>query len=39
MKSGPGNQKALKPIVLTVQGPGGVPLSFDMVRLVATGAQ
>jgi hypothetical protein len=26
-------------IVMTVQGPGGVPLSFDMVRLVATGAQ
>ena len=25
-------------IVLTVQGPGGVPLNFDMVRLVKTGA-
>ena len=26
-------------IVLTVQGPGGVPLSFDMVRLVRAGAK
>ncbi|RBP04653.1 pilin/secretion family protein with methylation motif [Roseiarcus fermentans] len=26
-------------IVLTVQGPGGVPLRFDMVRLVKTGAK
>ncbi|HZZ24499.1 MAG TPA: prepilin-type N-terminal cleavage/methylation domain-containing protein [Roseiarcus sp.] len=26
-------------VVLTVQGAGGVPLSFDMVRLVKTGAQ
>ncbi|MBV8106927.1 MAG: prepilin-type N-terminal cleavage/methylation domain-containing protein [Hyphomicrobiales bacterium] len=26
-------------IVLTVEGPGGVPLSFDMVRLVRAGAK
>ena len=26
-------------IVLTVEGPGGVPLSFDMIRLVRTGAK
>ena len=26
-------------IMLTVQGPGGVPLNFDMVRLVRTGAK
>jgi hypothetical protein len=26
----------LETIVLTVQGPGGVPLSFDMIRLVRT---
>ena len=37
----PGTQTRWAPerIVLTVQGPGGVPLSFDMVRLVKTGAQ
>jgi hypothetical protein len=37
----PGAQTRWTPekIVLTVQGPGGVPLSFDLVRLVATGAQ
>ena len=37
----PGTQTRWTPekIVLTAQGPGGVPLSFDMVRLVKTGAQ
>jgi hypothetical protein len=37
----PGVQTRWTPekIVLTVQGPGGVPLSYDMIRLVATGAQ